>query len=259
MRAQGIAAVAAAILIAGCGGGSAEDAGTPLICPTCPPPAPSGGNAPGSVEGYWIGTSGPYEFGAVVLPDGMTYVAYTRAGVVEGIMVGKTSADSQNFAGSVVDYNAPARAVTPTSISGTYARGASMTASAQVGSTTRSFTAAFDQTYSSAVDLAGLAGTWSGTGASRDGFTAGTLQLDAQGNFSGSTPLCSFTGKLTPVVAGKHPLRTTASFSGGRCPLAGVTIVGVAIVSEAGGRRQILTTGIAADQSDGFFGLLTKR
>lgn len=264
-------AIAAAVLV-GCGGGG--DAGAQLLCATCTPEAPTinvattpaatdgGGTATpaaGTVEGYWTGTSGPYEFGSVVLADGQTYVVYTRGGVVEGLMVGKTTADAVQFSASVVDFNAPLRAITPGTLAGQYTPSATMTATAKLGSTLRSFSARFDATYNTAVDLAGLAGTWSGTGASKDGFTAGSLQIGADGAFSGSTPLCGFVGSLAPYSTGKHPLKTTTTFSGARCPLAGKTVVGIAVVSEASGRRQLLTTGIAADQSDGFFGLLTKQ
>lgn len=216
-------------------------------------------STPGSVEGYWLGSSGAYEFGAVVLPNGATYVAYKRGGVVEGVMIGKTSANSSQFAGSVVDFNAPARAVTSATLAGDYARSSTMSASARIGSTTRAFTASFDPTYLTEVDLSTIAGTWTGTGASKDGFTSGRLQIAADGTFSGCTPLCGVTGTLSPIAAGKHPLLTVSQFSGGSCPLAGMTITGIAVVSEASGRRQMLTTGIAADQSDGFFGLLTRQ
>lgn len=120
-------------------------------------------------------------------------------------------------------------------------------------------TASYDQTYLTEVDLRTLAGTWAGTGASKDGFTGGQLQIAVDGTFSGSTPLCSVVGSLKPVKAGKHPLETVASFSGAACPLGGMTITGIAVVSEASGRRQILTVGIADDQSDGFFGLLARQ
>lgn len=255
-----------AAALSACGGGDPADAGARLICPTCPADAAAsggagsaGGTGSGSIEGYWTGTSAPYDFGAVVLPDGQTYVVYTRLGVVEGLMVGKTGASASEFTGSITDFNATLRTVTGGILTGQYVASSTLTATALIGSTERSFSAKFDSTYLTAVDLTSLAGSWSGTGASRDGFTTGTLQIAADGTFSGSTPLCTVFGQLEPVTAGKHPLRTTATFSGARCPLAGKTVVGVAVVSEASGRRQILTAGIAADQSDGFFGLLAKQ
>lgn len=250
--------VAMLLSLGGCGGGSLSDAGTPIICPTCPPPNSAAG-PPGTVEGYWRGSGGGYDFGAVVLGDGSTFTAYSRGGVIEGLMVGKTSASNETFAGSVTDFNGARLLVTSGTLQGTYSTGGTMSATASLGSLNIPFTATYDPSYDTPIDLASLAGAWSGSAASKGGITTGNLTVSTSGTFTGSTPFCTVSGSLGPAQPGKNPLAVVAAFSGSSCPLAGRTVTGLGIVAEVSGVKQMMAAGVLADGTDGFFSLLTKR
>lgn len=256
-------------LLFGCGGGDQADAGTRLLCATCttstestpaPSPVVSGPGAGGSagLEGYWNGSSGGYTFSVLTLSDGSAFTAYLRGGAIEGVMLGSVAAANGTFSGSLTDYNGRLLSVTPGSISGTYAERSSMSGVARVGSLTYSFTAAYDPTYDTPVDMAQLAGTWTGTSGSRDGVTTTRFTIDQGGGISGATPFCAGAGTLTPVSAGKHPLRITLNFSGASCPLAGRAVTGLAIAAQSGGAWALVAAGVLPDGSDGFFAVASK-
>ena len=266
--------MAAGVALSACGGGSQEDAGRPFICQTCDfntgsaggsgspagnTPTPSTGTpgtGSGALEGYWTGPAGPYEFGAVALPDGALYVAYTRAGVLYGVIAGTASSSAGAFTAAVTDFNAPLAAITAGTASGTYTGQGNLSATVKIGSaTTYAFDAAYDGSYDTAANLAQFAGVWTGTSGSRSGATTATASLGADGTFTGATPFCAFSGTAAPYSAGKHPLRINVRFNGVSCPLAGKTATGVAVVRQIAGIQQLLTFGQTADRSDFFFSL----
>lgn len=262
-----IAAMATAL--SACGGGSSEDAGSRLVCATCPVDSGTSGSgggettAPpvttaGSVEGYWEGSAGAYTFGTVILGDGTAYVVYTRSGTIEGLMFGSVSTSGASFSGALTDYNARLLSVTSGTIAGAYGTKNYLSGTAAVGSLSYQIAATYNTIYDTEADLAEFAGSWTGTAGSADGVSRVTLQIAADGRITASTDYCNAIGTATPAKAGKHPLRITISFSGLACPLAGREVSGVAIVSQAGARKQLVAAGLLPDRSDGFFAVASR-
>ena len=252
-----------AALITACGGGDPADSGVRALCANCstsPRPGiqPAGSSAGSDAEGYWTGSGGAYAFATVVLPDGSTFAAYSRSGLIEGVMIGSTTGSSGVLSGALTDYNYARLTVTPASISGSYVAKKTLSAALRVGSLAYSLQATYDPTYDSAVDLSDFAGTWVGTGGSRDGVGAVNFTIGANGTVTGSTLACTFSGTAAPVTASKHPLSVALTFAGTKCPLAGRLVSGVGIATQPGSIHQILVAGTLADRSDGFFGLATR-
>ena len=253
---------AAAVALSACGGGDSADAGARVLCASCgagvgsgsPPSSPVAAQA-GTAEGYWNGTAGGYAFSTVILTDGTTFAAYSRAGLIEGVSIGQVTSNAGSISGKLTDYNGPLLAVTPATVSGTYVARQSLNLSLRVGSLAYSLQAAYDPTYDTEVRLSDFAGAWSGTGGSRDGVGAVSFNIATNGAVSGATRACQFAGLAMPVVTGKHPLRVDLTFSGSGCPLAGRSVAGIAVAAQSGARQQLLVAGALADGSDGFFGL----
>lgn len=253
---------AVAVALSACGGGDPADAGTRVLCASCgagagsgTPPSPPVVAQSGSAEGYWNGIAAPYTFATVVLPDGTTYAAYIRSGLIEGVTVGRVTSSGGTITGKLTDYNGPLRAVTPATVSGTYVARQSLNLSLRAGSLAYSLQAAYDPSYDTEANLSDFAGTWSGTAVSRDGVGPFSLTLAANGDITGVAQACRFSGLAMPIARGKHPLRLDLSFSGAGCPAAGRSVSGIAVTSQSGSRQQLLVTGVLADGSDGFFGL----
>lgn len=246
-----------AAALAGCGGGDDGDAGTPVLCATCPAGGGSGGNsARATVEGYWVGSGGPYTFGTLVLENGDTYSIYLRGGSLAGVGVGRIRSNASTFSGDGTDFNFEIPAITPTTLAGTYSVKSQLQGTIGAGSRITQFSGTYDATYNTEVDLASLAGTWSGGSASRAGVATGTAVFAADGSFTARTEACTGSGSVAVRRAGKHPLAVTASFRGAKCDLDGRTLRGIAVVAADG--RSMIAVALNSDRDDGFFAALAR-
>lgn len=261
MNALSCLTLVAIAVLAGCGGGDDGDAGTPVLCATCPAGGGSTGGGGGSsaratVEGYWVGSGGPYRFGTLVLENGDTFSIYLRGSALAGVGVGRVNSTSSTFSGDGTDFNFEIPAITPTTLAGTYSVNSRLQGTLGAGSRITQFTGAYDATYNTEVDLATLAGTWSGGAASRSGSSAGTATFAADGSFTAQTAACTGSGSVSTRRAGKHPLAVTVSLRGATCDLAGRTLRGVAVVAADG--RSMVAMALNSARDDGFFAALSR-
>lgn len=232
--------LAVATMLAACGGGDDADAGTPLNCPTCQSGSSGGGSSAerATVEGYWAGSGGPYTFGTLVLDDGTSYTIYLRGSTLAGVTVGSVTSSDGSFSGSGTDFNFELPAITAATLAGTYNVRSQLHGTIAVGSQRIDFSGAYDPTYNVEVDVASLAGRWTGGSASAGGVVSGSAVFAGDGSFTTQTAFCTGTGSVRPRRSGKHPLAVTLALTGSNCEFAGQTLRGIAVVA-ADGRSMV--------------------
>lgn len=80
-----------------------------------------------------------------------------------------------------------------------------------------------------------------------------TMVITSNGNVSGSSQGCAFTGKMTPRPSGKNVFNFSVSFGGAPCSLPGQTASGIAITNliNGGPTRQLLIMGTDQSRTSG--------
>jgi hypothetical protein len=217
-------AVAAAILLAACGGGGGDSAPAPA-----PTPSPS-------AAGQYIGTVNNRQTTALVLDDGRFYTQYSvvgQPGVIAGVVAGTVaSSDGKLSNGAGSDYNLEGQGVVPVTVSGTYVAKQSINATTTYSPTVQStLNGSFDQTYNTTPTQAAVTGTFVGSSAS-PGFLSdvATITADANGNITGQGTNCAFTGSIKPHASG-NVYDVSLTFGAGSCLFPNTTATGIGVLS----------------------------
>jgi hypothetical protein len=237
-------ALVALSLLSACGGGG------------------GGGDSPAAAtaEGLWSGSGTSngtsFDVGLVILDDGTFYAVYSVGGSAVGLLqgVGATSGDAFGSAsgrdfpfggGTYTPFTLQSRFATRTSISGT-AQGAGFNAT---------FNAVYDASYDAPVNLADVAGAYSGSAGTLSGASGVSLVVAVDGSFSGiSAEGCRVNGRFAPRAADKAVLNMSLTFDAPTCGT-GASVTGVAGRS---GSRGLTFAATLPDRSDAFYGLVTK-
>jgi hypothetical protein len=251
------AGVIAAAILTGCGGGGGRWECEPLS----PPYASSGGGDcvrvdDESVEGFWVGTAGDYEFRAVVLENDEVWAFYAEAGVVEGVVQGTVSSRADAFTGSGYDYNLPLLARTEVTMAGMIAEEGTFSGTVTLPSSTLEFTSTYDTSYESAPGDA--TGTWTVSAATSTGTVDTTVTVSSNGGLSATNADCSGTGTLTPRSSGRNVYNLSVSFTGASCQFEGQTLTGIAVVRDITGGQEMVAAALLPDRSEGFFAAGTR-
>lgn len=215
---KGALASLALATLAACGGGGDGGSGAP------------------SAEGYWEGDAGAYTVANIVLPDGETWGLWVT-GTTIGVLQGDAALTGTQLDGAMRTYVLQTGEIFDGRWSGSVATRRSISATVPIRATPTAVELAYDDEYDTRVDLARLAGSWTLSALSARGRDQGTATIDASGNVrmasTSAAGDCVLTGSLAPVVAGKHPLRLQAAFSGPGCAHDAVSLRGVASHDEA--------------------------
>ena len=235
---------ALALALAGCGGGGGGGESSGSLS------APSNASAEGVYEGT---TSAGQNFIALILENSELWALYGTdiegTFLIDGFVQGSGSSNN----GSYATTNGKDFGVYPAvsgALNGTYVAGISISGTLTRDGTSRTFAgAAIDPTdfnYNTPALIADVSGNWSMT--DWDGNPV-AIAIANNGNLTGSSGGCSFTGSITPRPSGKNVFNVTVLFGGSPCVLAGQTVYGVAVSSlvEGGPTRQLVV--MSTDQA----------
>ncbi|MBS0447231.1 MAG: hypothetical protein JSR59_14930 [Proteobacteria bacterium] len=200
-----------------------------------------GGGSPDTAEGAYQGTTNAgYAFEAVVLDDGSIwglYGIYSGSAIeVAGFIAGAGSSSlGKTYSAPTIEDYGPDPAVTG-SLTAQFVAGQSFDGTITASDGTETFTGAAipasEYDYSAPANIADIQGSWSLS--ANDG-SAVALTIDAQGNLSGSSQGCSFTGTAAPRASGKNIFDTSVTYGGAPCSLPGQTVTGIGVYSAISG------------------------
>ena len=210
----------------------------------------------GEAQGAYSGTSsspnGSY-FDAIILPDDTLYVIYgTRSGdifYIGGMIKGTGRSDHGTYTTSWLgDFHYDGTSYNGT-LTATYVVGSSFNGTLAENGTNISFNGTAMPTlefnYKTPASLSAVTGTWMGT--FLDG-TAGTIDISSNGNVSGTSGGCSFTGTISPD-ASKNFFKLSVTFGASPCVLPNLTANGIGVVAllPDGVTQQLIVVGTAID------------
>ena len=217
-------------VIISCGGGGDSSS---------PPPAPA------QAQGFWLGAlSTGYQANFLVLDTSTIWGIYgTTVGstfYVYGMVQGNVSFSGNTLTSSDGRDFSYTGAVTPGALVATYTA-SNISGMAGTVSFSASRVASTTYNYDQPASLTSLVGTWNGSL-----LTSGTASITvaANGQFTGSSNGCSFTGTLTPRSSGKNFFITTVQFGAAPCAAPGETGTGIAITYPLASGGQQLIIGI---------------
>lgn len=230
-QAKNAICVAAAIILAACGGGG-DISPTPNADP----------------QGIWLGTSSNgHSVSTLVLENKQYYAIYSSGNVVEGLLQGTLSVTGNSISDSSSVFIVPSAAAIPATLSGTVTTRQSLSATVTEGGQTGTFNGNYDAAYDSAPNLAQGVGTWTGSVAGSADTTTITVASDA--SFTGASGPCTFSGSVKPRASGKNVLDGTVTFNSASCAAgAGTTLAFEAFFSG----NQMFAAGVNSARSDGF-------
>lgn len=195
-------------------------------------------------------------YNSLVLEDGQYWGFYGTAtsGALSptGFVQGKGSSSAGAFnTGDLKDFG-PNPAVQGT-LAANYASLASLDGTITINGSSLPFTGAgiaqATYRYNAAANLAEIQGNQR---------MAGTLghhimEVKADGTFSATTALCSYSGKFSPRATGKNVFDVSWTFGAGSCPLQGQSATGVAFsyAANAGGTRSLIVAATNAARTIG--------
>jgi hypothetical protein len=110
------------------------------------------------------------------------------------------------------------------------------------------FTGTYDASYETPALLSNVIGTWRGKVISPAGTQNVIVTADANGGFSCSVTLCTFTGTIASRPSGKAVFKTTITFAPTGCVFNGQTLQGISVVNAAG-PRALFTAALLPDGS----------
>jgi len=232
------AALITAAVLAGCGGGGGGSDAPASATATPAATAPTG------AEGFYSGTAGPYDFGAVILETGEFWGIYSSGGVVQGAVHGSSTETASTFTGSGYDYNLPTQSRTASSFSGTYAPGASITGT--ISSSNTAFTGKYDASYLTPATISSITGQWTGNVATAGRVDSGSFTIDASGAISGRSSSCAYTGTVASHAA-TAVFDVSVTFAQTGCLFNGQTVSGIAVLLQG----TLFTAGLLPDKSAG--------
>ncbi len=244
----GSAILAATLLaLAGCGGGSDDNAG--------------GAGQPPSwtkAEGVYVGTTSTgYGLSLLVLENDVAWGMYTWNYQGSDYLIGFVQGAGVSYNGSFSitdgrDYQLLNDVTYKVTASGTYVPGVSIQGSVTDGSTALTFTATaaavsgYD--YHQPATLSAVAGTWPGFYSA--GWDAGTVNVSATGAVSGATSSgCVYGGTVAPRASGKNVYDVSITFGPSPCALPGQLATGIAVITSGG--RQLLVAATTASRAYG--------
>ena len=193
-----------------------------------------GQNYAGQAQGVYSGTSSNgYAFSTIVLPNDKFYAIYgTVAGnalLLSGLITGQGTSGNGTYTASVSDFFYTGTKNTG-SVSATYVAGASLNGSLTESSATTTFTGASLPTssfnYNTPALLSDISGNWSGT--LLDGMST-TVAISSNGNVTGSSSGCSFSGTVSPDSSNKNFFDVSLKFAGSPCAAPNQTATGVGV------------------------------
>lgn len=228
---------AAAVVLAGCGGGGGNPgvcSGSAEVCegvsptPTTP--------VAGTPEGLYKGTTGTGRTAyAVVLPAGEFWILYSQAGnatLLAGAEQGSYTASAGSITSTdVTDISTESSTIARAgTLSGSYVPASNIAGTVVFGSTVATFAANYDSTSRTAATLAEAAGAYTGRAGVRGASEAATLTITTAGVINGSTASgCNVTGTLLPST-GVRSYGVTLSVSGGFCGVEAQSMRGIAVL-----------------------------
>lgn len=235
-------------VLAGCGGGGSDSS------------VASDGSAVGSAssaEGAYEGTTSTGRaFDTIVLEDGQYWTIYGQissgAFLVEGLIQGTGQASNGSFSSSDLKDFYYTGASASGSLSATYNPGVSFNGtmnSFSPATFTASASTSSTYNYNSSANLADISGAWSMTvltGASA------TLNIAANGSFSGMSGGCSFSGTIAPRASGKNVFTVTTTFGASPCTLANQTVTGIGVsYILANSQRELMVAAVDGTRAHG--------
>jgi hypothetical protein len=230
----------------GGGGGGGSDSGS--------------GAATASAEGLWEGIASSrgnaLDISLVVLENGRYYGVYSQNGDAYGLLEGNGSVAGGTFSSSNGrDYPFGDLVYTPFTLTAALTPKVSIGGTAQYSSFQATFNATYDTSYDTAVNLASLAGTYTGSAGTLQGVEDVTLVVASSGSFIGTSSTgCVLSGTMVPRSAGKAVLDLTVTFDAATCGES-LTVTGIAGQSETNG---LVFAATLADRSDAFYGVAFK-
>ncbi|HZW12886.1 MAG TPA: hypothetical protein VFF81_06815 [Noviherbaspirillum sp.] len=218
-----------------------------------------GGGSPtttnSTAQGFYSGTtSSGYELKTLVLENDhyWSLYGYTVNGLFDayGVLQGSGTANNGSFTSTNLrnfDFNGVIAAY---SLSASYQTGASLNGSITDGTGTITFASsvplASTYNYNMAANLGNLAGAWPMT--DLDGYGV-TLNIAANGTFSGSSGGCNFSGTLAPRASGKNVFDLALVYGGAPCPAPNQAQTGIAVEYLVAGGRQLLMASVDSSRS----------
>lgn len=228
---------AAALALAGCGGGGGNPGtchGSPPVCGGVDPSPDPGGDDDGPT-GLFKGTTGTGRTAyTLVLERGDFWILYGRPGNADrlgGFERGTYSAsDGEIAALDLVDFSAATGLVVSGSMTGSYISETSIAGTVQLGPEVVSFAGAYDPRSTEDAELADAAGTYAGTLSVTDGSDPADVSVSATGTVIGTSASgCTINGTLLPI-ADANAFSLNVTVAGGVCGNEGTTLQGVAIL-----------------------------
>lgn len=241
------AALLAAVVLAGCGGGGSDEPGVTA-------------KAEGAYAGTLNNSSSP-TFHAVVLNNDELWLFYGaplgNAFDIAGVVQGQGLSSGGSFRSTVARDFDKGAAAADVNVSGTYVPDASFSGSIVTPVGTASFTGAPTPTatydYDTAATLAAVSGAWSLKDLD-DVVTAVSINATTGAIASTNTTGCQVAAgsSLTPRTGGKNVFNLTLKFGAAPCTLAGLTVSGVALVETlAGNGKQLILAGVVSSRESG--------
>jgi len=193
-----------------------------------------GNNYAGQAQGVYSGTtSSGFSFSTIVLPNDKFYAIYgTVSGnalLLSGLVTGQGTSGNATYTASVTDY-VNTGAINSGSISATYVAATSLNGSLTENGTAITFTGTSEPAssfnYNTSASLSAITGTWTGT--LLDGMTT-TVTIDSNGNVSGSSSGCSFSGTVAADSSNKNFFDVSLTFGASPCSLPNQTATGIGV------------------------------
>lgn len=224
-------ALAAALLLASCGGGD-------------------------PYAGLWKGSmDGNREVNAIVLGDGSYYLLYSRPGtpLIGGFIQGQGDFHGARITSSDArDYNWEGRRTRPTTLDAKISPRQSVSGS--VGGT-MPFSVSYQKQFDYDAQLSLLAGAFKGQVAFVGGYRNATFTVSPAGALSTDIDGCLITGKVSPRADG-NAYDLTITFGGGVCVFPHVSFTGVALFRDEERRLDaaVVNAGFLGGQGIAFTG-----
>lgn len=209
--------VLAASLLAACGGGGGDGSSV----------------AESSAAGFYDGTTSDNRvITGAVMPNGTYYVLYSASGspsTIGGFVQGTATASNGSFSSSDGrDFNFEGAGTFDVSVSASYRTKSSLSGTVSAGGQSSSFSSTYNAEYEKTPSLDVLAGTYNGITQDATGTGSATVQVATNGTVTGSTNTgCDIDGVVEPAAEG-NAYALGITFSGGSCPVAGLSLSGAA-------------------------------
>jgi hypothetical protein len=193
-----------------------------------------GTNYAGQAQGVFSGTSSNgYTFESIVLPNDKFYALYgTVTGnlfFVDGMMTGQGASGNGTYTTSVTDFFNTG-SINSGSITATDVPGMSISGTLSENGSAISFTGAAlpssSFNYNAGASVSAISGTWTGT--LLDG-TSTTATINSNGNFSGSSSGCSFSGTVSADSSNKNFFDVSLTFGASPCAGPNQTATGIGV------------------------------